>query len=104
MWLCTLLSLIGHAQSGPTLIQCDNMGAISLIKNLVFHAHTKHIDITHHYVRDRYESKDVTFEYVPTSDNSADILTKGLDHPKHWKFLSMLGLENKSNPMNLPST
>ena len=30
MWLRTLLSLIGHAQSGPTLIQCDNMGAISL--------------------------------------------------------------------------
>ena len=37
MWLRTLLSLIGHTQSRPTLIQCDNMGAISLIKNPVFH-------------------------------------------------------------------
>ena len=101
MWLCTLLSLIGHPQSRPTLIQCDNMGAISLIENPVFHACTKHIDIKHHYVWNQYESKDVTFKDVPTSDNSTDILTKGLDHPKHWKFLSMLGLENKLNPTNL---
>ena len=104
MWLHTLLSLIGHPQRGPTLIWCDNMGAILLIQNLVFHACTKHIDIKHHYVWDQYKSKDVTFKYVPTSDNSTDILTKGLDHPKHWKFLSMLGLENKLNPMNLPLT
>ena len=102
MWLRTLLSLIGSPQSEPTLIQCGNMGAISLIKNPVFHVRTKHIDVKHHYVRDRYDSGEVAFEYIPTAENAADILTKGLDHPKHWKFLSMLGL-NKPNMTNLPS-
>ena len=70
----------------------------------MFHAYTKHTDVKHHYVQDHYESKEVTFKYVPTTDISVDILTKGLDHPKHWKFLSMLGLESKSNLMNSPST
>ena len=50
MWLHTLLSLLSHPQPGPMLIQCDNMGGISLIKNPVFHMHTKHINVKHHYV------------------------------------------------------
>ena len=79
------------------------MDAISLIKNPVFHMCTKHIDAKHHYVWDRYESKEITFKYVPTADNSTDIHTKGLDHPKHWKFLSMLGLKSKLNLKNSPS-
>jgi len=103
MWLRTLLSLLSHPQPGPTLIWCDNMGAISLIKNPMFHVCTKHIVVKHHYVWDRYELKEITFEYVPTADNSTDILTKGLDHPKHWKFLSMLGLKSKLNLKNSPS-
>jgi len=103
MWLHTLLSLLSHPQPGPMLIQCDNMGGISLIKNPVFHMHTKHINVKHHYVQDRYKLKEITFEYVPTVDNSTDIFTKGLDCPKHWKFLSMLGLESKPNLKNSPS-
>jgi hypothetical protein len=30
-------------------INCDNQGAIKLVKNLVFHAKTKHIEIHHHW-------------------------------------------------------
>jgi len=52
MWLCTLLSLIGYTPKEPTLILCENMGAISLIQNPVFHSHTKHIDVKHHYIQD----------------------------------------------------
>ena len=52
LWLWSLLSLIGYAQMELTLIHCNNMGAISLIKNPVFHVHTKHIDVKHHFVWD----------------------------------------------------
>jgi len=33
-----------------TVIQCDNQGAISLTKNPIHHARTKHIDAQHHFV------------------------------------------------------
>jgi len=96
VWLQTLLSLIGYPQNTATLIHCDNMGTISLICNPVFHLHTKHIDVKHHYVRDRVEAQDVNFEYVPTALNLADLLIKGLDRPKHWRFMEMLGVQGKS--------
>jgi len=97
MWLQTLLSLIGFPQKQPTLIHCDNMGVISLIWNLVFHSCTKHIDVKHHYIQDCIEAKDITFKYIPTMLNPANALTKGLDRPKHWKFMDMLGVQSKSS-------
>jgi len=92
-----LLSLLGYPQNNATFIHCDNMGAISLIWNLVFHSHTKHIDVKHHYVRDRVEAQDIDFKYVPTTLNFTDILMKGLDGPKHWQFMDMLGVQGKPN-------
>jgi hypothetical protein len=32
------------------VIRCDNQGAISLTKNPIHHARTKHIDVQHHFV------------------------------------------------------
>jgi len=69
MWLHTLLSLIGYPQKTPTLIHCNNMGAISLIWNPVFHSHTKHIDVKHHYIWDCVKAQDIKIEYIPTCHN-----------------------------------
>ena len=30
---------------------CDDISAISLASNPVFHAHTKHVEIDYHYIR-----------------------------------------------------
>jgi len=65
MWLCSLLSLIGYPQCTSTLIRCNNMGTILLTQNPVFHSHTKHIDVKHHYVWDHIEAQDINFEYIP---------------------------------------
>jgi hypothetical protein len=92
LWLRTLLRLLGYEQKHATTIHCDNQGAIALTKDPNFHARTKHIDVKHHFVRDTVEAGEVKFEYIPTSEMTADILTKGLARPKHWKFLRLLGL------------
>ncbi len=60
------------------VIQCNNQGAISLIKNLVHHARTKHIDLQHHFVRERVENGEIQFEYCPTEHMVANVLTKAL--------------------------
>ena len=39
---------------------------------------TKHIDISHHFVRERVISKEILVKYCPTDEMVADILTKRL--------------------------
>ena len=47
-----LLADVGEPPEGPTEIYEDNQGAISMAKNPVGHARTKHIDIRYHFVRE----------------------------------------------------
>jgi transposase InsO family protein len=56
----------------------DNQSAMAVSKNDIHHNRTKHIDIRHHFVRDAITAGTITLEYVPTQDQLADILTKGL--------------------------
>ena len=39
------------AEDKATKIYCDNQSAAKLVQNPVFHSHTKHIDVRHHYIR-----------------------------------------------------
>ncbi|HEV7737932.1 MAG TPA: Ty1/Copia family ribonuclease HI [Chlamydiales bacterium] len=94
-WLRNLLKEIGYTQDKATNIFCDNTGAIALTKDASYHARTKHIDIKHHFVREKVESREIKFEYIPTGDMVADILTKALPKPKHEKFTRLLGLSGQ---------
>nr|GEX15630.1 hypothetical protein [Tanacetum cinerariifolium] len=56
-----------------------NESTICIVKNLVFHSKTKHIEIRHHFIRDAYEKKLIHVLKVYTDDNVADLLTKYFD-------------------------
>ena len=60
-------------------ILCDNTSAINISKNLIQHSRTKHIDIKHHFICDHVLKRDIELEFVSTSDQLVDILTKPLD-------------------------
>jgi hypothetical protein len=54
IWLQGFLKQIHpDLDGGATIIYGDNQGAITLAKNRQFHARTKHIDIQHHFVREK---------------------------------------------------
>ena len=44
----------------------------------MFHKHSKHIALRHHFLRDMKVQELVSFEYVPSEYNIADVLTKPL--------------------------
>ena len=58
---------------------CDNTSAINISKNSIKHSRTKHIDIKHHFIHDHVLKGDIELEFVSTSDQLADILTKPFD-------------------------
>nr|GEU34045.1 hypothetical protein [Tanacetum cinerariifolium] len=59
-----------------TKIYIDNESTICIVKNLVFHSKTKHIEIRHHFIRDSYEKKLIQVIKIHTDKNVADLLTK----------------------------
>ena len=70
----------------------DNQGALALVKNPQLHERSKHIDISHHYIRDLAEKGRLEITYIPTVDMIADGMTKPLPRVAHEKFRRQLGL------------
>jgi len=62
IWLQGLLDDLGFDQD--RLINSDNMSVIYLVKNQVYHAWTKHINIKLHFVREILEECDLVLEKI----------------------------------------
>ena len=92
VWLRRLLVDLGVVVNSPTTIREDNQGAIDLSRNPKHHNRTKHIDVSYHFTRERIVTKEIDVCHVPTGDNVADIMTKGLAKGPYEKFRKMLGV------------
>ncbi|GKC18913.1 hypothetical protein Tco_1021063 [Tanacetum coccineum] len=62
-----------------TKIYIDNESTICIVKNLVFHSKTKHIEIRHHFIRDSYEKRLIKVLKIHIDHKVADLLIKGFD-------------------------
>ncbi|RDY06899.1 putative receptor-like protein kinase, partial [Mucuna pruriens] len=65
-------------QEESTKMHIDNKFAQILVKNLVFHERSKHIDTRYHFIRECIVKKEVELVHVKTQDQVADIFTKSL--------------------------
>ncbi|RVX23617.1 Retrovirus-related Pol polyprotein from transposon RE1 [Vitis vinifera] len=75
-WLQFLLKELCIPQPDTPLIWCDNINAAALAANSVFHGRSKHIEIDLHFVRDKVLRKELLIQYVPSTDQLADVFTK----------------------------
>nr|GFC29794.1 ribonuclease H-like domain, reverse transcriptase, RNA-dependent DNA polymerase [Tanacetum cinerariifolium] len=80
LWLKRLLSKLTHSEEEKITIMVDNKYAIALMKNLVFHGRSKHIDTKYHFIRECVEREDIQVEFVSEEYQKADILTKALSN------------------------
>src|SRR6266705_509337 len=92
VWLRRLLTKPGLDTNNPTTLQMDNQSAMKIAKNPQFHDRTKHIEVRYHYLHQKVEDKEIELEYVPTGEQIADIMTKGLASEKHSKFTTEMGV------------
>nr|GEX91802.1 putative ribonuclease H-like domain-containing protein [Tanacetum cinerariifolium] len=65
-----------------TKIYIDNESIICIVKNLMFHSKTKHIEIRHHFIKYSYEKKLIQVIKIQIDYNIADLLTKAFDVKK----------------------
>jgi hypothetical protein len=63
-------------------------------KNPEYNARTKHIDIRHHFIKEKINEKLIKVEYVSTEDMLADIFTKAVPRIKHFRAFELLALIN----------
>jgi hypothetical protein len=95
IWLRTLFTELGLPYSEPTNLKVDNQAAIDYSKNSGHHSRSKHIDIQHHFVREKIISNEITVQYCASEDNLADIFTKALPKPKHQELIARLGMTSE---------
>ncbi|GJY22202.1 putative ribonuclease H-like domain-containing protein [Tanacetum coccineum] len=77
-----------------TRIHIDNESTISVIKNLVAHSRTKHIEIRFHFIRDCYEKRLVKVIKIRTDSNVVGLLTKGFDVIRFNFLVVSIGMLN----------
>lgn len=91
-WLTFLLRDIGISLSHPPQLFCDNLSALYMTVNPLFHARTKHIEIDYHFVREKVAMGNLVTRFVSSSQQIADIFTKPLPRSVFIFLRNKLGL------------
>jgi hypothetical protein len=60
-------------------LMCDNINAISVVKNPVLHKNMRHVEKRYHLLRDHVEKRDIKMRYIDTERQLTDIFTKPFD-------------------------
>ena len=93
LWMYSFMSEVGLTRKFPAILHGDNASSIALTLNTKGHARAKHIDIRHHYIRERVSNGEIKIVHVPSEDNLADILTKPLQRVSHQKLVRALKMD-----------
>lgn len=83
LWLKSLSNEIFQKKDKTLIIKCDNKGAIQLSEKSSYQPRTKHIDVRHHFIREKVIDGNIKFEYIKTDFMLADYLTKPVPDEKN---------------------
>ena len=90
LWLKMLLEELGLTMELPLKIYCDNIVVINISHNPIHHNRTKHVEVDRHFIKEKIDKGIICVSYFPTTNQKADILTKGLFKPVLEKLIYKL--------------
>ena len=76
----------------------DNNSSIALAQSTKGHARAKHINICHHYIRERVQEGDIKVHHILSAENIADICTKPLPCAVYDYLVNLMGLKIIDSP------
>ena len=91
-WLSFPLRDLGIPLPCPPILHCDNLSALHMTVNPVFHGHTKNIELDYHYVREKVALGSLETRFVSSTNQLADIFTKPLSMLPFLALRTKLGL------------
>jgi hypothetical protein len=77
-WIRMLFQELRFPLSFAPVLWCDNVSALALASNPIFHARTKHIEVDYHFICEKVVNGDILVKFISTLDQVVDIFTKGL--------------------------
>ena len=75
-----------HISWTSAVVYQDNQGTIKLTQSSAVNERTKHIDIRHHFVREKVADETIKVQYCDTNSMLADIFTKALPATQFCKL------------------
>ena len=91
--LARLMEELIRREGDPPILYVDNKATISLVKNLVLHDRSKHIDIRFHYIRECADRGLIKIDFIRTEEQLEDIFTKSLVRVKFEELHSKIGVQ-----------
>ena len=99
IWFGRMVEELGIQNGSSMTLLCDNKAVIEIAKNSVHHDRTKHVEIDRHFIKEKIEEGRLQLTYVPTSYQTADILTKALPKNNFESLKTKLGMIDIHNPV-----
>jgi hypothetical protein len=93
LWLSRLLGELLGRKVEVVELKVDSKSALALAKNPVFHDKSKHIRTKYYFIRECLEEGSIKANYIATTDQLADILTKSLGKAKFQEMRRRIGLK-----------
>ncbi|KAA3476825.1 Retrovirus-related Pol polyprotein from transposon TNT 1-94 [Gossypium australe] len=84
LWVKQMIDEIGVSSCPPPVIWCHNTSTVSIAANPTHHSRIKHVEIDHHFVREKVLDGTLQVNFVPSSEQVIDVLTKPIT-PKQFE-------------------
>jgi hypothetical protein len=92
IWIRQLISELKFPMKYPMVIYEDNQPGLAFLQDVGVSAKSRHIRLRYYFLRDESTYGYVRFEFCPTTEMVADVLTKSLAREKFDLFRRGLGL------------
>jgi hypothetical protein len=90
LWFRSFFQELGYPQPSPTCLYEDNISCIKLTESANFNERTKHIDIRHHFLKEKVKYGIIKLIHLPTEFMISDLLTKSLPTPSFSRLRNVL--------------
>ena len=98
LWIRLVLHDLGLPHPKPMMLYYDNKAAITIANSPIQHDRIKHVEVDRHFIKDHLDKGTISFPFVTSQDQLADVLTKAVSHKVFHSSLDKLGMIDIYSP------